>query len=143
MVCNSRTKGVATRHDLLLGAWHRIAHCVGVVAVIKAALERLWDGVPETRWHNDGATRRRLAGRRRVRNTPCCQQFRRWAAQQAGAAASRTGRGQAPEVWQQRTGGRRLLYNPVNGVVGAHGAASDAISARAGQSRHLLRSSWS
>jgi hypothetical protein len=44
MVCNTRTKGMTVRHNLLLGAWHRIAHCAGVVTAVEPAMERLRAG---------------------------------------------------------------------------------------------------
>jgi hypothetical protein len=44
MVCNARTKGMTVRHDLLLGAWRRIAHPAGVATAVEPAMERLQAG---------------------------------------------------------------------------------------------------
>jgi hypothetical protein len=44
MVCLARTKGVTMRHDLLLGAWRRIAHRAGVASAVEPAMERLRTG---------------------------------------------------------------------------------------------------
>jgi hypothetical protein len=41
MVCRARTKGVTLRHDLLLGAWRRIAHRAGVATAVEPAMSRL------------------------------------------------------------------------------------------------------
>jgi hypothetical protein len=44
IVCNTCTKGVMMRHDLLLGAWRRIVHPAGVVTAKEPAMEQLWAG---------------------------------------------------------------------------------------------------
>jgi hypothetical protein len=44
MVCNARTKGSTMRHDLLHGAWRRIAHRAWVAIAVKPAMERPWAG---------------------------------------------------------------------------------------------------
>jgi hypothetical protein len=44
MVCNARTKGMTMCHDLLLGAWRRIAHRAGVATAVEPAMERLRAG---------------------------------------------------------------------------------------------------
>jgi hypothetical protein len=36
----ARTKGVMMHHDLLLGAWRRIAHGAGVATAVEPAMER-------------------------------------------------------------------------------------------------------
>jgi hypothetical protein len=41
MVCMAHTKGVTLRHDMPLGAWRRIAHCVGIATAVEPALSRL------------------------------------------------------------------------------------------------------
>jgi hypothetical protein len=44
MVGNARTKGMMMRQDLLLEAWHHIAHCAGVATAVEPAMERLRAG---------------------------------------------------------------------------------------------------
>jgi hypothetical protein len=44
MVCNARTKGMTMRHDLLLGAWSRIAHRAGAATTVELAMEQLRAG---------------------------------------------------------------------------------------------------
>jgi hypothetical protein len=49
MVCKACSKGIALRHDLLLGAWRRIAHRAGVVTAAEPAMARLrWQAVQPT-----------------------------------------------------------------------------------------------
>jgi hypothetical protein len=44
MACNARTKGMTMRQDLLLEAWHHIAHRAGVATAVEPAMERLRAG---------------------------------------------------------------------------------------------------
>jgi hypothetical protein len=44
MACNPCTEGVTMRHDLLLGAWHRIAHRAGVATTVEPVMEQLRAG---------------------------------------------------------------------------------------------------
>jgi hypothetical protein len=44
MVYSAHTKGVTMRHDMLLGAWRRIAHRAGVATAMEPAMEQLFAG---------------------------------------------------------------------------------------------------
>jgi hypothetical protein len=53
MVCIARMKGMTMRHDLLLGAWRRIAHRAGVATAVEPAMERLRAGTGRVSYYTD------------------------------------------------------------------------------------------
>jgi hypothetical protein len=95
MVCNARTKGMTMRHDLLLGAWRRIAHRAGVATAVEPAMERLRAGTGRASLErgdmlvvlpdklHEGLV---VTGVSVVH--PAANSFFHWAAHTAGAAAS-------------------------------------------------------
>jgi hypothetical protein len=46
MCCSARAKAITLHRDMLLQAWHQIAHCAGVSTAGEPAMDRLRTAAP-------------------------------------------------------------------------------------------------